>query len=77
MSDGVTNVTLPYATSPKSGTTKYNITAAYGTVPSQSFTLSATPTGVMTGDGCGTLTLTSEGVKSETGTLGVDQCWGK
>ena len=37
-SNGVA-VVLPYAQSPKTGTAKYNIAAAYGAAPSQSFTL--------------------------------------
>jgi type IV pilus assembly protein PilE len=52
---------LPHATSPKSGTAKYNIAATYAT--SQSFTLTATPTGSMTGDSCGNLTLDNSGIK--------------
>ncbi|MDR3560622.1 MAG: type IV pilin protein [Negativicutes bacterium] len=70
-----TGAILPYGVSPKTGTAKYTISAT--SLVDQAFTLSAAPTGVMTGDGCGNLTLTSEGVKSETGTLGVDLCWGK
>lgn len=58
---------LPHATSPKDGTAKYNIAAAYAT--SQSFTLTATPTGSMTGDSCGNLTLTNTGLK------GPADCW--
>lgn len=73
-------VALPFATSPKTGTAKYNITAAYGAAPAQTFTLSATPTGVMTGDACGTITLTNAGVKGAAGVTTaaiVDQCWGR
>lgn len=66
---------LPITTSPRAGEgpTKYNITAAYGAAPAQTFTLSATPTGTMTGDACGTLTLTQAGVKGAGGT--VADCW--
>ncbi len=64
-----TATALPFTTSPKSGTAKYNIAAAYGTAPSQSFTLTATPTGSMTGDTCGNLTLTNTGVKAPA------DCW--
>ena len=49
------------AQSPKTGTAKYNITAAYGAAPAQTFTLSAAPVGVMAGDACGTYTLTNTG----------------
>jgi type IV pilus assembly protein PilE len=55
-------ITLPYLTSPKTGTKKYDITPAWGAVPSQTFTLSATPTGVMSSDACGTYTLDNMGV---------------
>ncbi len=62
-----TATALPFTTSPKTGTAKYNIAAAYGT--SQTFTLTATPTGSMTGDDCGNLTLTNTGVKAPA------DCW--
>lgn len=71
-----TAITLPYLTSPKAGTAKYNITAAYGTAPAQSFTLSAAPAGVMTGDACGTYTLDNTGIQgNSSGTIA--ECWGK
>lgn len=63
------------AASPTSGTAKYNITAAYGAAPAQTFTLSATPTGAMTGDACGTLTITNTGVRGAGGS--VADCWGR
>lgn len=63
------------ATSPKSGTAKYNIAAAYGAAPAQTFTLSATPTGGMAGDACGTLTITNTGVQGAGGS--VADCWGR
>jgi type IV pilus assembly protein PilE len=69
-------VVLPYTTSPKSGTVKYNISVAYGTAPAQTFTLSAVPTGGMAGDTCGTLTLDSQGTKGAT-SADLDLCWGK
>jgi len=57
---------------------KYNIAPAYGAAPAQTYTLTATPAGTMTGDGCGNLTLDSTGTKARTGTtLSLDQCWGK
>lgn len=68
-------IVLPYLTSPKVGTTKYNITAAYGLAPAQTFTLSATPTGVMSGDGCGTYTLNNAGIQGSGGTMA--ECWGR
>lgn len=58
------------AQSPKPvSTAKYTIAAAYGTAPAQTFTLTATPTGVMTGDSCGSLTLSNTGVKAPA------NCW--
>lgn len=73
-------VALPYTTSPKStaaGTEKYDITTDS---IAQTFTLSATPDGVMTGDACGTLTLSNTGLQGAAGvTTGaiVNECWGK
>ena len=71
------NVTLPYSQSPGVGTAKYNITVAYPTdapcALGQCFTLSAAPTGTMTGDSCGTLTLNQAGQQGATG--GVAACW--
>lgn len=58
------------AVSPTSGTTWYNIAAtcaragAATTGPYTSYTLTATPTADQTKDKCGTLTLTSVGVKT-------------
>lgn len=68
-------IVLPYLTSPKAGTAKYNITAAYGSAPAQTFTLSATPTGVMSADACGTYTLDNTGIQGSGGTMA--ECWGK
>ncbi len=65
---------LPFDTSPKSGTAKYDITVAYP--DNQSFTLSSTPDadGPMAGDACGTLTLTHTGAQGQSsGSLA--ECW--
>jgi type IV pilus assembly protein PilE len=72
-----TTIVLPYATSPKpgTGTAKYNITVAYGAAPAQTFTLSAAPAGVMTGDACGTYTLDNTGSQTSGGTMA--ECWGR
>ena len=65
-------ITLPFTQSPKGGTAKYAISFSAG--PSATaFTLQAVPTGTMTGDECGTLTLTSTGVKAVS-TAKTD-CW--
>jgi type IV pilus assembly protein PilE len=75
-------VALPYTTSPKTGTAKYNISvnfnlpAATVAVPdphATTFTLSAAPTGTMASDSCGTLTLTETGQQGSGGT--VAECW--
>ena len=74
-----TTVALPFASSPKTGTAKYNITAVYNAdlnaacTTGQCFTLSAAPTGSMTGDQCGTLTLDQAGRQGAGGT--VANCW--
>lgn len=72
-------VALPYAQSPEdtNSAANYAITADYtsgGTCTlGQCYTLSATPTGSMSGDSCGTLTLTNTGVQGAAGT--VADCW--
>ena len=65
-------ITLPFLQSPKSGTAKYDVTVNFP--DTQTFTLSATPTGVMAGDACGTLTLTNTGTQGAGGS--VAECWG-
>lgn len=69
-SDGTGGAPPIVAQSPKPvSTPKYKIAAAYGAAPAQTFTLTATPTGSMTGDSCGNLTLTNAGVKAPA------NCW--
>lgn len=65
---------LPFDTSPKSGTAKYDITVAYP--DNQSFTLSATPVagGLMAGDACGTLSLTHAGAQGQSSGTQAE-CW--
>jgi type IV pilus assembly protein PilE len=66
----------PLAASPPAPqTAKYtlgltNLTAA-------TYTLEATPTGSMTGDACGNLTLSHLGVRNNTGTEALNTCWGR
>lgn len=62
------------ATSPKSGTKKYDVTVAPGADATQTFVLSAVPTGLMAGDACGTFTLTDAGIRGTGGNM--DECWG-
>jgi len=75
-SDGTGGAPTIIAQSPKSGTAKYTIAAAYGAAPAQTFTLTATPTGTMSGDGCGNLAFDSKGEKDKSGSLSIDECWG-
>lgn len=64
-------IALPYTQSPKSGTAKYTITA--NPLDADSFTLNAAPTGTMTGDECGTLTLDQTGTRGAGGSIA--DCW--
>lgn len=76
----INSAALPRTQSPANGAAKYNITVAMGAAPAQTFTLSATPAGSMTGDACGTFTLTNTGLQGAAGqTSGsvVADCWGK
>ncbi|MEW6679112.1 MAG: type IV pilin protein [Pseudomonadota bacterium] len=66
---------VPLQTSPKQGTTRYNIAVAFGAAPSQTFTLTATPTAAFPDGDCGALTLTHTGVKGEGGSKDVAFCW--
>lgn len=72
----INNAALPRTKSPVDGAAKYNMTVA---VASQTFTLTATPTGSMAGDACANFTLTNTGVQGLSGspTLSVAECWGK
>ncbi|NMG48423.1 prepilin-type N-terminal cleavage/methylation domain-containing protein [Azoarcus communis] len=69
----INSASLPRQQSPESGPAKYNITVNFGS--SQTFTLSATPTGSMAGDACGTFTLTNTGQRGSAGD--VARCWGQ
>lgn len=73
----ITNASLPRRQSPEAGAARYNMTV---NVAAQTFTLSATPTGTMTGDACGTYTLTNTGVRSAAGVFSgalFETCWGR
>lgn len=67
----VGEVALPFCQAPKSGTAKYNI--SFSAIAAQSYTVQAVPTGSMTGDTCGTLTLSNTGVQGAGGS--VADCW--
>ncbi|WP_300086057.1 type IV pilin protein [uncultured Nitrosomonas sp.] len=68
-------VVLPVTQSPRSGTAKYTIQFAAGTLTRNAYTLEAVPAGNMAGDACGTLALTQTGAKSVSGSKSVDECW--
>ncbi len=73
---GGTAVALPaqLQRSPQTGTQLYTI--AIANVNRVSFTLSATPGGPLSGDKCGTFTVTNTGVRNVTGGSGtVAECW--
>ena len=78
--DGVANrggddiaVALPITQSPRNGTAQYNISLQ--AVTDNTFVLQAIPTGTMTGDVCGTLTLTHTGLQGADGN--VADCWNR
>lgn len=75
----IDDASLPRTQSPETGTARYDITVNMGAAPAQTFTLSATPTGTMSGDACGTYTLTNTGVQGAGVTTGsvLAQCWGR
>lgn len=66
---------LPITQSPRPGTgaAQYNID--FLAVGNSTFTLRATPTGTMTGDICGTLTLTNTGLQGAGGDVAT--CWNR
>lgn len=69
---------LPITQSPRPGTgvvAQYNISFQGGAPGVATFTLQAVPTGSMTGDPCGTLTLTNTGVQGAGGN--VADCWNR
>jgi type IV pilus assembly protein PilE len=66
-------VTLPITQSPRTGTAQYNISLL--AVADATFTLQAVPTGSMTGDACGVLTLTNTGLQGAGGS--VAECWNR
>lgn len=57
---------------PANGAANYTVAA---TGARNSFTLTATPTGRMSGDDCGNLSITHSGVKGASGSKGVAECW--
>jgi len=62
------------ATSPPSGPAKYNLAVA--TPAANEYTITATPTGTMTGDICGALTLDQSGARGQGGG-DAQLCWAR
>jgi type IV pilus assembly protein PilE len=50
-------------------------TLSLGNLGTNSYTLTAAPSAAQTGDPCGSLTYTGEGVKGVSGSRPVDECW--
>lgn len=68
--------TLPFTEAPKDGAGKsYNLSFAENSPTANSYTLQAAPKGSMTGDKCGTLTLTSTGAKGQAADASMAECW--
>lgn len=69
------NKDLPFSEAPKDGSTKYyDLSLAKGASVS-AFILQAIPKGVMSGDACGTLTLSNTGLKGQGGGATLAKCW--
>jgi len=79
--DGAPAATIHSNQVPTDGGTKYyDLTIAVSSVSATSktateFTVTATPSGSMTGDKCGNLTYTHTGVQAATGAAGTAYCW--
>jgi type IV pilus assembly protein PilE len=73
------DMTAPFNQSPPApAPAKYNIrVTAGGGNNSITYTLTAVPTGSMTGDPCGNLTLTHTGERGRSGSESMDMCWNR
>lgn len=65
------STTFGFTQSPANGTAAYNLTISAAT--ESSFSVRATPIGAQANDGCGTLTLSSTGTRTDNG--GTKECW--
>jgi type IV pilus assembly protein PilE len=76
--DDIGDVALPVTQSPEFGTASYTITLDDAGTTATTFLLKATPTGKMTNDECGTLTLNHLGQRSAiNNTTTLERCWNK
>ena len=69
---------LPATVSPREAgaAVRYNLTPAGAFTTANTFTITATPaTGQQSADRCGTLSLNQAGVKTETGSAALSECW--
>lgn len=72
--------TLPFTEAPKDGGAKYyDINFAAGQPTAISFTVRAVPKGAMSGDPCGTLTVSHTGVRDivTSSSRTAAECWGR
>lgn len=68
--------TLPFTEAPKDGTSgAYDLSFAEDTPTANTYVLQATPKGSMSGDTCGTLTLSNTGAKGQDGSATLAECW--
>lgn len=67
---------LPFSQAPKDGSSKaYDLEFAEDSPTASTYVLQATPTGSMTDDKCGTLTLSNTGAKGQETGMTSGQCW--
>jgi type IV pilus assembly protein PilE len=66
---------LPFAEAPKDGSSKYYDLSFSATPTASSYTLRAVPKGGMTGDACGTMTLSNTGAKGQATGASLAECW--
>lgn len=71
-------IALPKTQAPETGTASYTVAFNAGSPTANAYTITATPTGSMTGDECGILTLNHLGQQGVTGaTRTAAQCWSR
>ncbi|WP_350224399.1 type IV pilin protein [Halopseudomonas bauzanensis] len=69
--------TLPFTKAPKDGSSEFYTLSLHGNTNARSYLLQATPKNSMSGDKCGTLTLSSTGEKGQGAGLTLKDCWGR
>ena len=67
---------LPFSQAPKDSAAKaYDISLVADSTSATAYVLQAVPTGSMSGDKCGTLTLSNTGAKGQDAGASLAQCW--